>query len=125
RISLSRHSIEIAADVILAQSHSSLGPLRGSKPGGPERELCHDVHGHNGARSPRIRSRGFGAVWKGRVCGGKVLRERCYGAGARYFMQESPDHSPPASGFSEVDLDQVAGLSALVTLNQRVRGSSP
>ena len=54
-----------------------------------------------------------------------MLRERCYGAGARYFMQESPDHSPPASGFSEVDLDQVAGLSPLVTLNQRVRGSSP
>lgn len=99
-------SVEVSTDVVFAQSHSRLGPFRGTKPGGPERELCDGVHaGHRAPRGP-LGSRHCERLGITGLCGGKKTQVQSYLIiSARSDMQESPDHRAPTSAFTEVDLD--------------------
>src|SRR5699024_1825116 len=104
-IGLSGDAVEVAADVVFAQSHSRLGPLRGSKPRGPERQLCDGVHARHraprgalGRRQPQ--QLGMTGLW-----GGTGEWVKSYATfTVRSDIQESPDHRAPTSGFAEIDV---------------------
>lgn len=106
RIRLSGHAIEVAPDVLLPQPHSRLGPLRGSKPSGPERQLCGGVHArHRAPRKTLVRRQpqklGINGLW-----GGTVELVKSYATiTVRSDIEESPDHHAPTSAFTEVDVD--------------------
>lgn len=119
RSRLGRHRGTYARGTRAGAQSSLTAPRRGAK--WSRGEFCHHVHLHHSARSDCFVARDSGALGITRGCGGKQLREWSYGIrSAGDFMQESPSHVAPASGFAEVDLDQGARLPCRKTPNQQM-----